>query len=104
MSGLYPDGWSSQRASVLLKTPETVKAVEVVFDIPQQASARHVQLLVDGRLVAEDTFPGPKAYSLSAPFKPSNPTATVTVTVDKTFTAPGDLRTLGIVIRGVGFR
>jgi Dolichyl-phosphate-mannose-protein mannosyltransferase len=104
LSGLFPDGWSSGRASVLLKTPADVKAVEVVFDIPEQASARHVQLLVDGQLVAEDTFPGPGTYKLTAPFQPSNPTATVTVTVDKTFTAPGDLRTLGIVIKGVGFR
>ncbi|MGH9645387.1 MAG: glycosyltransferase family 39 protein, partial [Bryobacteraceae bacterium] len=102
LSGLFPDGWMSERASALL-IPKSA-AVEVVLYIPQQAPARHVQLLVDGQLVAEDTFNGPGSYKLSAPFQSSNPTATVTVTVDKTFTAPGDRRHLGVVITGLGFR
>ena len=55
-------------------------------------------------MVAEDTFAGPGSYKLSAPFHSTNPTATVTITVDKTFTAPGDRRQLGAVITGVGFR
>jgi Dolichyl-phosphate-mannose-protein mannosyltransferase len=104
LSGLFPDGWMSERASVLLKTPEKLASVEVVFYIPPTAPARHVQLLVDGQLVAEETFPGPGPFKLSAPFQTSNPTATVTITVDKTFTAPGDRRNLGVVITGVGFR
>jgi len=104
LSGLYPDGWMSERASVLLKTPEKVKSVEVVFFIPPNAPARHVQLLVDGQLVAEDTFPGPGPSKLAAPIQPSSPTATVTVTVDKTFIAPGDQRKLGVVVIGLGFR
>jgi len=102
LSGLFPDGWMSDRTSVLLIPKST--AVEVVLYIPQQAPARHVQLLVDGNLVAEDTFNGPGSYKLSAPFQTSNPTATVSITVDKTFTAPGDRRQLGAVITGVGFR
>jgi hypothetical protein len=105
LSGLSPeDGWMSERASVLLRTSGKINAVEVVLYIPETAPARHVQLLVDGQLVAEDTFPGPGPYKLSAPFQPSNPTATVTIAVDKTHTVPGDLRKLGVVITGVGFR
>ncbi|MCU1336381.1 MAG: hypothetical protein JWO19_1962 [Bryobacterales bacterium] len=105
LSGLFPeDGWMSERATVILKTTEKLNSVEVVLYIPGQSPARHVQLLVDGQLIAEDTFPGSGTYKLSAPFKPANPTATVTVTVDKTFTAPGDQRKLGVVITGVGFR
>jgi hypothetical protein len=104
LSGLFPDGWMSERASVLLKTPENLASVEVVLYISPDAPARHVQLLVDGQLIAEDTFPGPGQYKLTAPFQLSNPTATVTVAVDKTFTAPGDRRNLGVVITGVGFR
>ena len=102
LSGLFPDGWMSERASVLLIPKPT--AVEVVLYIPPQAPARHVQLLVDGQLVAEDTFNGPGSYKLSAPFQSSNPTVTVTVAVDKTFNAPGDRRNLGVVITGLGFR
>jgi hypothetical protein len=104
LAGLFPDGWSSERASVLLKTPEKLASVEVVFSIPSNAAAHHVQLLVDGNLVAEDTFNGSGSYKLSAPFQSSDPTATVTVAVDKTFNAPGDRRNLGVVITGVGFR
>lgn len=104
LSGLFPDGWMSQRATVLLKTPEKQTAVEVVLYIPDSAPARHIQLSVDGQLVAEDTFAKPGSYKLSAPFQSSNPTAAVTVTVDRTFTVPGDRRQLGVVITGIGFR
>jgi hypothetical protein len=89
---------------VLLQTPEKLSSVEVVLYIPPAAPARHVRLLVDGQLAAEDTFPGPGSYKLTAPYQSSKPTATVTVTVDKTYTAPGDLRKLGAVITGLGFR
>ncbi len=105
LSGLYPeDGWMSDRASVLLLSPVETTSVEVIVYIPDTAPARHLQLFVDGTLVAEDTFPKPGPYKLSAPFKPANPAATVTIAVDKTHTAPGDLRKLGVVITGVGFR
>jgi hypothetical protein len=104
LAGLFPDGWMSERASVLLKTPENVNSVEVVFFIPPNAPARHVQLLVDGQHLAEETFFGPGRYRLAVPFQSSNATATVIVAVDKTFTAPGDRRNLGVVITGIGFR
>lgn len=104
LSGLFPDGWTSDRTSVILTTPANVKSVEVAVYIPPAAAARRIQLLVDGQQVAEDAFPGAGSYKLSAPFQSTNPTATVTVAVDKTFTAPGDQRNLGVVITGVGFR
>lgn len=104
LSGLFPDGWMSERASVLLKTPEKVNSAEVVFFIPSNAPARHLQLLVDGQLVADETFSGPGPYKLAVPLNFSSPTATVTIAVDKTFTAPGDRRNLGVVITGIGFR
>jgi len=104
LSGLFPDGWMSERASVLLKTPEKVNSVEVVFFIPANAPARHVQLLVDGQIVGDETFPATGPYKLAVPLHFSNPTATVAIAVDKTFTAPGDRRNLGVVITGLGFR
>ena len=102
LSGLFPDGWSSDRASVLLIPRGS--SVEVVMNIPPQSVARHVQLLVDGQVIAEDTFGGPGSYKLSAPYTPSSPAATVTVVIDKTFNAPGDRRNLGVLITGLGFR
>jgi hypothetical protein len=102
LSGLYPDRWMNARAAVLLKVPEQSSSLEVKLFIPENAPARHVQLLADGQLVAENTFPGPGSYTLSAPYRPVGATVTVTLTVDKTFTAPPDQRNLGIVVLGVG--
>ncbi len=104
LSGLYPDQWMSARAVVLLKVPEKSSSLGVKLWIPTNAPARHVQLLADGQLVAEDTFPGPGSYALSAPYRPTGPTVTATLTVDQTFTAPPDQRKLGVVIVGVGLR
>ena len=104
VSGLYPDGWMSAKASVVLKVPDDVKSIGVSFFIPETAPARHIQLLADGQLIAEDTFAKPGAYALTAPYRAASKTATITVTADQTFTAPGDERKLGVVIVGVGFR
>jgi len=72
--------------------------------IPPAAPARHVALLADGRLLAEDTFPGPGAYALAAPFQSDAASITVTLSVDRTFSVPPDQRELGVVVTGVGFR
>jgi hypothetical protein len=104
VSGLYRDGWMTARASVLLKVPDKSSSVGVKLWIPENATARHVQLFADGKLVAEDTFKTPGSYSLSAPYQSAGPTVTVTLTVDQTFMAPPDQRKLGVVIVGVGLR
>ena len=50
------------------------------------------------------TFPAPGSYTLvSAPLTPAGPSATVTITVDKTFSVPGDHRRLGVILSEVGF-
>ena len=58
-------------------------------------------LLLDGREVATHTYPGPGPYTLTSaePLQGS----TVEIRVDRTFTAPGDQRALGMVLIGVGF-
>ncbi|HEY2845283.1 MAG TPA: glycosyltransferase family 39 protein [Bryobacteraceae bacterium] len=104
ISGLFPDGWTSEQASVMLKLPEKPAAVEVAFYIPPDAPARRVQLLVDGQLVADETFPKDGPYKLAAPYQASGTTATVTVIIDKTHSVPGDQRKLGVLITAIGFR
>lgn len=104
LQGLYPDAWMSGEASVLLKVPEPVHALGVAFFIPQNAPARKMTLLADGKVIAEDTFPKPGAYSLSAPFKTTAKQVTVGLRVDHTHTVPPDNRALGVVITGVGFK
>jgi hypothetical protein len=110
VSGLYDvEGgawrWMSGRAVVLLKSPEQPLPIEAVFTIPDRAPARHVELLLDGRVIASETYTATGAYMLrSAPQLPAGPTATATLTVDRTFSVPGDRRELGVVVSALGFR
>lgn len=104
LQGLYPDAWMSGDATLLLKVPEPVHALGVAFFIPPDAPARKMTLLADGKVIAEDTFPKPGGYSLSAPFKTTAKQVTVGLRVDHTHTVPPDNRALGVVITGVGFK
>jgi hypothetical protein len=110
VSGLYDvEGgawrWMSGRAVVLLKSPEQPLPIEAVFTIPDRAPARHVELLLDGRVIASETYTATGAYTLrSAPQLPAGPTAAATLTVDRTFSVPGDRRELGVVVSALGFR
>jgi hypothetical protein len=104
LSGWYQDGWIAEQAIVLLKPPEKPAPLSVEIFIPPQTPARRVTLMVAGRVVAEDTFRQPGLYSLAAPLDVRAPAVTVTISTDRTFTAPGDQRKLGVVIRGIGFR
>jgi hypothetical protein len=105
ISGLSPDGWMSDKATVLLKQPDHPMGLRVELFIPGQAPARYFEMLVNGKLVAEETFDKPGSYAISVPPDASLKGAVaVTLTVDKTFSAPPDHRQLGVVIGGVGFR
>jgi len=97
--------WMSQSAVVLLKSPAQPQPLGAAFTIPDPAPARHVELLLDGRSVAAATYTGPGSYILkSSPVTPAGSTATVTLTIDRTFSVPGDSRELGIVVTAAGFR
>jgi len=97
--------WMSERAVVLLKRPAAATPLQVVLYISDQAPARRVALMVDGQPVAEQTYSRPGAYTLvSVPIAVAGETATVTISVDKIFTAPGDHRRLGIILSEVGFK
>jgi hypothetical protein len=102
LRGLDPDGWSAAEATVLVKRVDAPLTAE--FTIHPQSAARHVRLLIDGRQVAEGTFPTPGSYALSIPSPGGGASITVTIAVDKTFSVPGDGRQLGILITGVGFK
>lgn len=109
VSGVYSlEGafrWTAGQAVILLKSPPAATAVQAVFTIHPLSPARRVSLSVDGVTVAEQTYSGPGAYTLaSAALRPAKPAATLTIAVDKTFSAPGDRRELGIVLTAAGFR
>jgi hypothetical protein len=110
VSGLYDlEGgawrWMSASAVVLLKSPAQPLPLQAAFTIPDTATARHVELLLDGRVVAAATYTTPGSYSLkSTPQPPGSETATVTLTIDRTFSVPGDHRELGVVVSAIGFK
>ena len=98
--------WTDRRAVVALKAPIRPLALEASFYIPENAPARHVQLLAHGNVVAEETFPGPGEYTLRSrlPLPAAPGFVNVTLEVDRTFRVPGDVRDLGVVLNGMGFK
>jgi hypothetical protein len=107
VSGIWPDDhWMSAAGVVALKSPSTPMSLAVKFYVPPNAVARRVTLLLDGREVCSAPIAGPGPGELVSPvaLQPVDPTAMVEIRVDRTFTAPPDVRPLGIVLIGAGFR
>jgi hypothetical protein len=96
--------WMSGRATIILKPPDKPSPLAVSFTIPAIAPARHIVVLADGHLAAEQTYARPGTYTLqTSPLQPANATVNVEIQVDRTFSAPPDARQLGIVLSTVGF-
>ncbi len=110
VSGIYElEGgktrWTAGTAVLRLKSPAQPEPVQVQFYIPPQAPGRQVRIDVDGLMAAQKTYGGPGSYSLTTgPVVPSGPNATVSITVNKTFSVPGDRRELGIILIEAGFQ
>jgi hypothetical protein len=97
--------WMGQTATILLKPRAEPAPVTVRFTIPAASPARRVTIALNDGSVASQTYSAPGAYSLSSPpVKPAGDSARLNITVDKTFSVPGDSRELGIILTGVGFR
>lgn len=97
--------WMSQAATVLLKPPDQPAPIAIHFTIPAASPARQVNIALNDRGIASQTYPAPGTYSLtSAPIKPDSDTAKLTITLDKSFSVPGDNRQLGIILTEVGFK
>jgi hypothetical protein len=96
--------WMSGHATLLLKRPAAAAPLSLEFAIPEASPARRVTLTLDGREAVSRTYSAPGTYSLlSAPLTAAGATATLEITTDRSFHAPGDSRELGIVITGAGF-
>jgi hypothetical protein len=105
VTGIWPDHWMSRSAVVVLRNPAVPESLSASIYISDKARARKVTLLLDGREMAAQTFPGPGAYTLAtAPVRSAGAIATVEIDVDQTFTVPQDARELGVIVTGIGFK
>jgi hypothetical protein len=106
VSGIWPDDhWMSASGVLVLKSPREAMPLRVDFYIPDNAPARHVTLLLDGKELGARAVNGPGPGELiSAAVKPAGAEAMVEIRVDRTFKAPPDLRDLGMVLTGIGFQ
>jgi hypothetical protein len=96
--------WMADTATILLKRPSEPLPIRATFSIPGNAPGRTVRLALDGKEVAARTYVRPGEYSLeSAPVRPAAVSAVLTISIDRTFQAPGDSRVLGMVLTGAGF-
>lgn len=92
--------WTSGRAMLLLKAPPAPAPLQVKLYLPDIAPARRITIALDNNIVHEQTFAAPGAYTITT--KPLQGSA-VTLTFDKTFSAPGDHRALGAILTEAGF-
>lgn len=104
VSGLSSDGWMSGEAKLLLKAPVQATPLKISFYVSDNAPARRLRVSMNGVLTIDKQIPGPGLYSVSAPAASVSGSVVVALAVDKTFSVPGDVRALGVVVRGIGFR
>lgn len=96
--------WTGKRAVLLLKPPAAAAPIAVTFAIHEKSPARSVRLTLDGRLLKEEHYAAPGAYTLvTEPVVSTPPAATLTIEIDQTFSVPGDQRQLGLILLGAGF-
>ena len=88
----------------LLKRPVAPSAVQATFRIVDQSPVRSATLTVDGKVAAQQTYPGPGLYTLrSEPFAAKSESVTVTLTFDRSFHTTEDARELAAILTGIGF-
>ncbi len=97
--------WSSPRAVLLLKPPASAAPVRVNLYLPEAAPGRKVTIELNGSMIDQRTLPGPgMAEIITAPQPSAASAATLVISIDRGFSAPGDGRTLGFILTGAGFR
>ena len=96
--------WTGKRVVALLKSPATPMPVQATFRIIDQSPVRHASLAVDGRVVAEQSYPGSGLQTLrSTPITARGESATVILTFDQSFSTSQDARELSAILTGIGF-
>ncbi len=104
VSGIYDlEGkwrWMGSKATLLFKAPSRPQSIELQFYIPDNAPSRVVTISVDGKLMARESF-DPGSHTLKTPPVKAK---TLSISVDKTFSVPGDNRELGMILVSAGYK
>lgn len=96
--------WTARRVVVLLKRPPEPLPLKATFRIVDQSPVRHASLSMDGRAVAEQSFPGPGLFTLATPvLRPAGESVVVILTFDRAFSTPQDARELAVILTEIGF-
>ena len=95
--------WTSGTATVVLVNPPSPEPLHATFYVPENAAARRATIALDKRAVHSEAI-GPGMHRMvTSPIKAAEATSIVSLTVDRTFSAPGDSRALGVVLLNIGW-
>ncbi len=109
LSGIYDleqdkQRWTSGVAMVMLVSPPDPQPLHASILVPDNAPARKISLMLDGRMIHAQILPGPGMYRIvSSPQKAAGATSVASLQVDRVFQAPGDSRQLGVVLFDLGW-
>jgi hypothetical protein len=96
--------WMSGTGAVMLVSPADAEPLHVNFYVPGYAAARRLSVTLDEQTVYSEPLPGEGIHRIvTSPLKAKSATSVVKLEVDRTFSAPGDSRVLGIVLLDVGW-
>ena len=109
LAGFFPsDGaawrWMGPRGAAVLLAPPGATRFELDFHIPEQAPARRVEIEIDGRIVAAESYSTTGGYVLQAPIERAEGPARVVIRATPSYSPPGDGRELAIVVNALGFQ
>jgi hypothetical protein len=97
--------WMSGKAVLLLKPPAGETPIDIDVFLPDAATATRLTVTLDGKQILEAPLNAKGVRKIrTPPVKAEGDTAVLTIEVDRTFQIPGDIRTLGIILSGAGFR
>ncbi len=103
VSGISKDHWTSGTATVVLVSPTDAEPLHAQLYVPDNAVARQVTLMLDGRTVHSQAIGRGVQRVVTPPQKAAGPTSVVSLQVDRTFSASGDSRQLGVVLQDIGW-
>ncbi len=108
VSGLFPleegkQRWTSGAATVMLVSPAEAEPLHALIYVSDAAVAREVSLFLDDRKVYSQALAPGMQRIVTPAEKAAGATSVVSLRVDRTFSAPGDSRKLGVVLQDIGW-